>query len=266
MGKPTKPAPKPRSKPAAAEYLDRRKTQLKDKRLKSQIETDSERKLSQSEVTILKEKVGTERCLALAMRRKSEFLMELLAEVGVHIEDPDTKYEQVEQLCRIHQIPTDQTIDTHPELRCKRDAILGGTHCSQHSTPATRAQVKANMLSLLYPSIDRARKLVNHGRQEGAVVSLIKHIWDVNGFKPTDKLEIEMKDEGKGGVFPPGFDPTQLDNDELRTLITLMRKMQNKSLEVGRVIKVDAAEVQESGEGAGDGENVESTSLVRVNE
>lgn len=251
------------AKPAAAEYLDRRKSKIRDKKLKAQVQSDSERKLSQSEKVILKEKVGAEQCLALALRRKSEFLIELLDEAGVRVEDPNTNYEQIFHLCRMHNIPTDQTIETHPELRCKRDAMLGGLHCSQHSTPATRAQVRANMLSLLYPSIDRARKIIKHGRQEGPVVAMIKHIWDVNGFKPTDKLEVEMKDETKGGgVFPPGFDPNQLDNDELRTLITLMRKMQNKALSEGsgKVIRVEAQEIQP------DSVDVESTSLVRVNE
>lgn len=194
------------------------------------------RQLAGSASAILKKCLDLPQCNAIARNRHAAYLAGLLAEQGVEVYEPESNLESLYNTCRMYEIPLTQTADTHPELRCKNEAIMGASTCMQHTPPRTRAEIRGRLSTLMPSSIERAREIIETSPQHGPVVSLIKHVWDVNGFKPTEKLELEMNTNHLNNPLA-GFDLSQLSNQELQELITLMRKARPTE---GALIKVKA--------------------------
>lgn len=182
---------------------------------------------------------ATAQCTAIAKSRHVQYLADQLMLKGVEVYDPGQNLESVYNLCRLHEVAIDQTTATHPELRCKNESMFGAETCANHTSARTRAQVRSRMATLISPAIERARQIIETSPQHGPVVALIKHVWDVNGFKPTEKLELEMNSNPTNALA--GLDYSQLTNQELTELIQLIRKMRNE----GATIKLDASNVIE---------------------
>ena len=213
--------------------------------------------LTKKEKDKLKAQLGSSRCTAISSKRHLDYLIQSLAQIGVEISYLDhVDRQHVHTLCSLHGIPTNQTSASHPDLQCQMEAMLGGDTCTRHTPPASRAVIRRQLQTLMYPAIERARKIINDSQQHGAVVSLIKHVFDVNGYKPTDKLEVDDK---RGTGLPSGMDISKLSNDQLREFIAMIRLMRNE----GRVMKAEVVQISEGKRS--DVMDVESTEVEAAN-
>ncbi len=168
--------------------------------------------------------VPTTKCTAISKTKKVRLLKAMLAELRIDVPTKDEDGEffpawKVYALARGNGIDTNEIIvTTHPEIRCGKDAIPGGTVCKSHggNNERTIKAAKLRIAQMVWPALKRAEKIIRYGKQDGPAVAMIRDVFDRAG------LGVEYdKDENTPAIA----NLAMLNDGELQQLLELYRKM-----------------------------------------